>query len=83
LATMKDIARLAGVSLGTVSRVLNGAENVKGPNAQKVFKVVDQLGYRPSSAARNLAKGAKSYKIIGVLIPHLTHRFLSKSKVTI
>jgi LacI family transcriptional regulator len=40
MATMKDIAKMAGVSLGTVSRVLNGADNVKGKNTERVLDVV-------------------------------------------
>jgi transcriptional regulator with XRE-family HTH domain len=44
---MKDIAKMAGVSLGTVSRVLNGADNVKGKNTERVLDVVKKTQLPP------------------------------------
>ena len=45
MATIKDIARVAGVSQGTVSNVLNGKDNVSSDKIQRVMKVVEEMGY--------------------------------------
>lgn len=51
---MADVARLAGVSHQTVSRVINGQDNLRPATRQKVEEAIRQLGYRPNSAARAL-----------------------------
>jgi DNA-binding LacI/PurR family transcriptional regulator len=51
---MADVARLAGVSHQTVSRVLNGHPNVRPPTRQKVLAAIRELAYRPNAAARTL-----------------------------
>lgn len=51
---LADVAKAAGVSVPTVSRVLNGTKNVAPELAQRVHVAVKQLGYRPNSAARSL-----------------------------
>ncbi|EQD44624.1 Bacterial regulatory protein, LacI domain protein, partial [mine drainage metagenome] len=53
-ATINDVARAAGVSTATVSRVLNDSARVSPALALKVSQVVEQLGYRPSHAAQTL-----------------------------
>lgn len=53
-ATIKDVARLARVSIGTVSRVVNGNKAVTEENRLAVFDAIQRLGYRPSSVARSL-----------------------------
>lgn len=53
--TIIDIASRAGVSFKTVSRVLNGSDNVRGELRERVEAVIHELGYRPNSAARSLA----------------------------
>jgi sugar/nucleoside kinase (ribokinase family) len=53
-ATIKDVARLARVSIGTVSRVVNGNTAVTEQNRVAVFEAIQRLGYRPSSVARSL-----------------------------
>jgi LacI family transcriptional regulator len=65
--TQHDVARLAGVSAKTVSRVLNGARYVREDKRLKVQAAIDQLNYRPNMAARVLA-GSKSY-LLGLLLP--------------
>ncbi len=62
---MTDVARLAGVSLQTVSRVVNDAPNVSGPTRARVLAVMDELGYRRNAVARALA--TRRSGIIGVL----------------
>ena len=54
-ATINDVARLAGVSIKTVSRVINNEPNVSDSTREKVRVVVEQLDYRPSPSARRLA----------------------------
>ncbi|MGN6501967.1 MAG: LacI family DNA-binding transcriptional regulator [Pseudolysinimonas sp.] len=66
-----DVANLAGVSLGTVSRVLNGAPSVGEATRQKVQHAIDTLGYRPSTIARSLARGAT--KTLAMLVPELNN----------
>jgi LacI family transcriptional regulator len=61
-ATIKDVARVAGVSLKTVSRVINNEPTVKEATRKKVRAVIDDLKYQPDMSARNL-RGNKSYAI--------------------
>lgn len=63
--SIDDVARLAGVSPQTVSRVSRGADNVRPSTRQTVLQAMDQLGYTPNHAARALRTG--SLRIIGVL----------------
>ena len=56
-ATMADVARLAQVSVPTVSRVLSGAARVRPDKEARVNAAIAELGFRPSAAARNLASG--------------------------
>ncbi|MEL6473458.1 MAG: LacI family DNA-binding transcriptional regulator [Pseudomonadota bacterium] len=60
--TLNDVARTAGVSPKTVSRVLNNEPNVRGETRARVLEAASALGYRPNPAARSLA-GARSYFI--------------------
>jgi len=53
--TMADVAREAGVSVMTVSRVMNNKDQVRPATCQRVLDVVERLGYRPSGIARGLA----------------------------
>jgi DNA-binding LacI/PurR family transcriptional regulator len=55
--TIEDVARLAGVSRGTVSRVINGGRNVRPAVFDTVNAAIDALGYSVNQAARNLARG--------------------------
>jgi DNA-binding LacI/PurR family transcriptional regulator len=60
-----DVARLAGVSVTTVSRVLNGASQVSDRRRESVLSAIAELGYRPNEAARALVRGRQ--RMIGVL----------------
>jgi DNA-binding LacI/PurR family transcriptional regulator len=62
---MTDVARLAGVSVPTVSRVLTGSVPVSPHRRERVLAAIDQLGYRPNGAARALIKGHQS--VVSVL----------------
>ncbi len=61
-ATINDVANQAGVSIKTVSRVMNNEPSVSKTTQEKVLKVVKALNYQPNAAARNLA-GTKSYAV--------------------
>lgn len=66
-----DVAREAGVALGTVSRVLNGAPTVGEATKARVEAAIEKLGYRPSSLARSLARG--STRTLAMLVPDLSN----------
>ena len=67
MATIKDVAKEAGVSLGTVSNVLNGRESVKPENREKVFKAIKKLRFHYNMTASALR--TKTTKNIGLIIP--------------
>jgi LacI family transcriptional regulator len=73
VATIKDVARLAGVGLGTASRVVSGKGSVSPATLERVKKAIEELGFRPSHAARALLSG--SSQMIGVYIPVLSGTF--------
>lgn len=64
--SMADVAKLAGVSSQTVSRVSNGSPDVIEVTRQQVISAMNELGYRPNSAARALKRG--SFRTIGVIL---------------
>ena len=64
--SMRDVARLAGVSAQTVSRVSNGSPGVVEVTRRQVVDAMKELGYRPNSAARALKRG--SFRTIGVIL---------------
>lgn len=66
---MEDVARLAGVSHQTVSRVLNEHPNVSPDTKERVLAAIAELGYRRNAAARSLV--TRSSKVIGVIITEL------------
>jgi len=69
-ATIADVAAASGVGVGTVSRVINGAANVRETTRVAVQRVIDQLGYRPSHLAASLSRGTA--RTMAILVPHLT-----------
>ncbi len=74
--TIKDVAREANVSVATVSRALNGHENVAQPVRQLVLEVAERLRYSPHAAARSLS--SRSTQTIGVVLPDLYGEFFSE-----
>jgi LacI family transcriptional regulator len=73
VATIKDVARLAGVGLGTASRVVSGKGSVSPATLERVRKAIEELDFKPSHAARSLLSG--STRMIGVYIPMLKGTF--------
>ena len=74
--TIHDVARLAGFSVASVSRVLNGHSNVNAATREKVLGAVRDLGYSPNIAARSLST-ARSHAI-GVVLPDMHGEFFSE-----
>ncbi|AWI07061.1 LacI family DNA-binding transcriptional regulator [Clostridium drakei] len=72
-ATIKDIAQKSGVSLTTVSRVLNNSGYVKEETKRKVLSAINELNYTPSAIARSLSKNKTN--TIGVVIPEINNQF--------
>jgi LacI family transcriptional regulator len=71
--TLYDVARLAGVSTATVSRVVHGLDRVRDSTRARVLKVINQLGYVPDGAAQSLSRRQKNViGLVGVerLAPH-------------
>lgn len=75
-ATIKDVARAAGVSVATVSRALNGADNVLPHTRQRILDVARELRYAPSGAARSLI--TRRTDTVGALLPDLHGEFFSE-----
>jgi len=71
--SIHDVANRAGVSVVTVSRVLNNAPSVREKNRQKVMQAVKELNYKPNAAARSLVSGKTG--IIGLWLPSLQDDF--------
>lgn len=72
-ASIKDVAREAGVSIATVSRVLNGVDVVNDDTKKKVNNAIKKLGYRPNIVARSLK--TQKTKTIGIIIPDISSQF--------
>jgi DNA-binding LacI/PurR family transcriptional regulator len=72
--TIEDVAQLAGVSRGTVSRVLNGGRNVRPTVVASVNRAIEALGYSVNQAARNLAAG-RTGSVAFVISEHQEHIF--------
>jgi DNA-binding LacI/PurR family transcriptional regulator len=68
--TIADVAADAGVGVGTVSRVLNGSEQVRESTLRAVLDSIERLGYRPSHAAAALVRGTPH--TVAIVVAHLT-----------
>lgn len=66
---LKDVARRAGVSIKTVSNVVNGYPHVTDATRARVTEAIDALGYRPNLSARNLRRGRTGF--IALAVPHV------------
>src|SRR6185503_17652561 len=79
--TVKDIATSVGVSMATVSNVLNGRPNVGPVVRRKVLRVARELGYRPNRAAQAMRTGRT--RAIGLVLPDLTNPFFPELAQTV
>lgn len=75
MAGIKEIAKITGLSLATVSRVLNNSTLVSPKTKKKVLEAAHKIDYRPNMAAVALRSGKS--KIIGVLVPEINNNFFS------
>ncbi|WP_027414914.1 LacI family DNA-binding transcriptional regulator [Aneurinibacillus terranovensis] len=73
MANIRDVSKLAGVSVATVSRVLNQNGYVHPDTEQKVLKAINELNYIPNFVARSLSN--KKTKTIGLIVPDITNPF--------
>lgn len=76
MSSIREVARLAGVSPSTVSRVMNNTANVDNEKKQRVLKAIEETGFIPNELARSLYK--KSSKIIGMIVPTIENPFFSE-----
>ena len=73
---MADVAREVGVSMMTVSRVINDKGDVSAATRQRVLDAVERLGYRPSGIARGLA--TRKTGTLGLVIPDVANPFFAE-----
>lgn len=76
MSTIKDVAKKAGVSTATVSRVLNGKGEASPETIQKINRIAKELDYKPNTLARSLSK--RKTNLIALLIPNLNNPFFSE-----
>lgn len=76
MATMKDVAERAGVSITTVSHVVNGTRFVSEKVRERVMEVMEELGYQPNVLARGLRRGESS--TIGLIVPDVTNPYFAE-----
>ena len=69
MTSIRDVAKLAGVSPSTVSRVMNGTAKVDEEKMQSVLNAISETGFKPNEVARSLFK--KSSRIIGKIAPDI------------
>ncbi|EYE87746.1 hypothetical protein Q428_11675 [Fervidicella metallireducens AeB] len=74
--TIKDIAKMAGVSRSTVSRVLNNSGYVNENTKNKVLSVINELNYTPSAIAKSLSTNKTN--TIGVIVPEIDNPFFGE-----
>ena len=72
-----DIAKMSGVSIATVSRVMNGSEKVSEKTRKKVMEVIDKVGYTPNVFAQGL--GLNTMHTIGVLVPTIADPYMASA----
>lgn len=76
MCTIRDVARLANVSVATVSRVINKNSNVSNNTKQRVDKAIKELGYKPNSIAKGLA--SKKTRTLALILPDISNPFFGE-----
>ena len=76
MPTIKDVAERAGVSVTTVSRVLNNRGYISEATRKKVYQAMEELDYQPNEVARSLFR--KKSNIIGLIVPTVAHPFFAE-----
>ncbi len=81
MATLKDVAAKSGLTVTTVSRVLNNRGYISDEAREKVYEAMKELNYQPNEVARSLSK--KSTNTIGVIVPHIRHPYFAETVSTL
>lgn len=76
MANLKDVAKLTGLSVGTVSRVLNNRGYISDKTRKKVKEAINELNYVPNELAKSIFR--QYTKTIGVIIPFISHPYFGK-----
>lgn len=76
MTTIKDVAKVSGVTVTTVSRVLNNRGYISDATRKKVYDAMEQLNYKPNEIARSLFR--KKSNLIGLIIPNVSHPFFAE-----
>lgn len=76
LATLKDVAKETGLTVSTISRVLNNRGYISDETRQNVYSAMKKLNYHPNEVARSLSK--QSTNTIGVIVPHIRHPYFAE-----
>ena len=76
MVTLKDVAAKAGVTVTTVSRILNNRGYISEETRAKVYAAMKELHYQPNEIARSLSK--KTNNTIGIIVPHIEHPYFAK-----
>lgn len=77
MTTLRDVAQAAGVSISTVSRVINEPQVVKSPTRERVQALIRELGYSPSRVARRLRGEARTADLVGLILPDIQNPFFA------
>lgn len=76
MATLKDVAKETGLTVSTVSRVLNNRGYISADARERVYEAMKRLNYQPNELARSLSK--QTTNTIGVIVPHIDHPYFSR-----
>ncbi len=76
MATIKDVAKEAGLAVSTVSRILNNRGYISEEAKARVHKAMEDLDYQPNELARSLHRNTSN--LIGLIVPHIRHPYFSE-----
>ena len=76
MATIKDVAKLVGVTVTTVSRVINNRGYISEITRKKVYDAMAELNYQPNELARSLFRKKSNFR--GLIIPNVAHPFFAE-----
>lgn len=76
MATLKDVAKETGLTVSTVSRVLNNRGYISDETRKKVYEAMKKLNYQPNEVARSLSR--QTTNTIGVIVPHIRHPYFAE-----
>ena len=76
VVTLKDVAKVAGVSYATVSRALSGSPEIGESTRKRVIRICEEMGYTPNSVARSMVM--KRTNIIGLIVTSIDNPFMSE-----